>query len=308
MPEAALQLQGRIIRRFGAKGIKLFSRQLMHNSALISIPPGLAAEVDSPGIVLRSAICEDIVNAYKTVGDRVKGVELDGLSGNLHSLSDLPLQLPVRAKIHPKDAAHLYTNTWLVDRFSLEALMDVDKGLLQGVRIAASAMVPVSLNVEEMSDTSELMSVLNYYLHDTHVQVPIDFFHSMISARLRGSALALQNLYPESPAEFLYVDNFGRVTASARLARAGKFFGKVSGGLQIDEECDAYKELVNRKKDLVLSGSKCVSCESFDLCGGYLRFVHSSFDCGPLIEIFDAIKVNAREIADDIAKAERVRE
>ncbi|MGB6063737.1 MAG: hypothetical protein WBG50_02950 [Desulfomonilaceae bacterium] len=280
----------------------------MHNPALVSILPRLAAEVDSPEIVLRSEICEDIVNAYKTLGDRVKGVELEGPGGNLHSLSALPLQLPIRLKLHPKDAPKLYTNTWLVDRFSLEALMDVDKGLLQGVKIAASAMVPVTMNLEELSDTSELLPVLNYYLHDTHVQIPVDFFHSMISACLRGNVLALPKLYPESPAEFLYVDELGRVTASARLARAGKFFGKASGGLQIDEESDLYKQLGNRKRDLVLSGSKCVSCETFDLCEGYLRFVDTNFDCEPFIEVFNSIKANAREIADDLAKAEKLEE
>ncbi len=280
----------------------------MHNSALISIPPRLAAEVDSHDIVLRSGNCGDIVNTYKTLGDRVKGVELEYPSENLHSLSALPLQLPIRLKLHPKCAPQLYTNTWLVDRFSLEALINVDKGLLQGVKIAASAMVPVTMDLEELSDTSELLSVLNYYLHDTHVQVPVDFFHSMISACLRGNVLALPKLYPESPSEFLYVDELGRVTASARLARAGKFLGEVSGGLQIDEESDLYKQLINRKKDLVLSGSKCVSCERFDLCEGYLRFVDTDFDCGPFLEVFNAIKVNAKEIADDLAKAEEVAE
>jgi hypothetical protein len=280
----------------------------MYESILVSIPARLAAEIDCENLVVRSDNCEEIVAAYKTLGERIKEVELEGLGADLHILSALPLGLSVRVKLHPKDAPDLYTNTWLSDRFSLEALMDVDTGLLQGVKIAASAMVPVTLNLEELSDAEELMSVLNYYLHDPHVQVPVDFYHSMITAYLRGSTVALPDLYTESAAHFIYVDKSGNVSASARLARAGRFLGKFSGGLQIDEGSELYQNLMNRKKDLVLSGSKCVSCEQFDLCEGYLRFVDANFDCDPLIEVFGEIKTKAKEIADDLAMAKELAE
>jgi hypothetical protein len=280
----------------------------MSNSVLVSIPARLAGEVDCENLVVRSENCDEIASAYKTLGDRLAGVELEGLGEDLSSLSALPLGLPVRVKLHPGDAPHLYTNTWLGDRFSLEVLMDVDKGLLHGAKIATSAMVPVTLNLEEVSDTGELMSVLDYYLHDAHVQVPVEFFHSMITACLRVETVSLLDLYPESPVEFLHVDESGRVSASARLARTGRFLGTISGGLKIDEESQLYKDLLDRKKNLVLSGSKCVSCEGFDLCEGYLRFVDTNFDCDPFLEVFSAIKATAKEIADDLAKAEELEE
>jgi hypothetical protein len=280
----------------------------MNDSALVSIPARLSVDIDSPNLAIRSESCEDIAIACKTFGERVKGVELEGLAEDLHSLSSLPLGLPVLIKLHPRDASHLYTNAWLADRFALEALMDIDKGLLKGVKTAASAMVPVTLNLEELSDAGELMSVLNYYLHDTHLQVPVEFFHSMLSAYLRGTTAALTDIYSESPTEYLYVDRSGRVTASERLARAGRFFGTVSGGLKIDEKSQLYRDLLDRKKHLVLSGSKCVSCERFDLCKGYLRFVDANFDCDPFLEVFGEIKAKAKEIADDLAKAEKAGE
>lgn len=280
----------------------------MYDSILVSIPARLAADVDCENLVARSGNCEEIVSAYKTLGERLKEVELEGLGEDIHNLSALPLGFPVVLKLHPVDAPHLYTNTWLGDRFSLEALMDVDKGLLQGVKTVTSAMVPVTMNLEEMSDSAELMPVLNYYLHDAHVQVPVEFFHSMISARFRGASLALSDLYPESPTQFLHVDESGKVAASARLARAGKFFGTIAGGLKIDEDSQLYKDLLDPKKNLVLSGSKCIACEGFDLCGGYLRFVDTNFDCDPFLEVFKEIKAKAREIADDLARAEELRE
>jgi hypothetical protein len=280
----------------------------MYESVLASIPARLASEVDCENLVVRSDSCAEIVAAYETLGERIKEVELEGLGADLHILSALPLGLPVRVKLHPKDAPDLYTNTWLSDRFSLEALMDVDKGLLQGVKIAASAMVPVTLNLEELSDDDELMSVLNYYLHDPHVQVPVDFYHSMITAYLQGSTVALPDLYTESPTHFIYVDESGKVSASARLARSGRFLGTFSGGLQIDEESELYQNLLNRKKDLVLTGSKCVSCEQFDLCEGYLRFIDVNFDCDQFLQVFGEIKAKAKEIGEDLANAEKLEE
>lgn len=280
----------------------------MYDSILVSIPAGLDVDVECENLVVRSGSCEEIVSAYETLGERLKEVELEGLGENIHSLLALPLGFPVVLKLHPGDAPHLYTNTWLGDRFSLEVLMDVDNGLLQGVKTVTSAMVPVTMNLEEMSDSAELMAVLNYYLHDTHVQVPVEFFHSMISSCLRGASVALSDFYPESPSQFLYVDESRRVTASARLARAGKFFGTVAGGLKIDEASQLYKDLLDRKKNLVLSGSECIACEGFDLCGGYLRFVDTDFDCDPFLEVFREIKAKAKEIADDLARAEELRE
>ena len=49
-------------------------------------------------------------------------------------------------------------------------------------------------------------------------------------------------------------------------------------------------------------------CEGFDLCEGYLRFVDTNFDCDPFLEVFSAIKATAKEIADDLAKAEELGE
>jgi hypothetical protein len=280
----------------------------MYDSVLVSIPARLAADIDCENLLVRSESCEEIAAAYETLGERIKEIELEGLGENLQSLSALPLGLPVSLKLRPEDAPHLYTNSWLADRFPLEALMNVEKGLLQGVKIATSAMVPVTVNLEELSDPGELMSVLNYYLHDAHVQVPVEFFHSMITALLHGTIVALPDLYPESPDRFLYVDESGKVSVSARLARAGRFLGTVSGGLQIDEDSQLYKDLLDRKRNLVLSGSKCISCEHFDLCEGYLRFVDANFDCGPFLEVFNEIKAKAKEIADDLAQAEKLGE
>jgi hypothetical protein len=254
-------------------------------------------------VVIRSASCQEVVRAYEILRNRLGEVELAGLGDELFRLSELPVGLALTVKLHPKDAAQVYTNTWLADRFPLVVLMDVDAGLLQGVRIITSAMVPVTLNLDELHDAGDLMAAFLYYVHEPHLRTPVEFFHSMFHAFLKKASVSLAEIYPESPEALLYVDESGRVTCSARLARAGRFFGEVSDRLRIDEQSPVYKDLILRKKNLFLSSSPCVSCEQFDLCEGYLRSVDQGFDCEPFWNVFAELKAKAWEIAEDLSKA-----
>jgi len=248
------------------------------------------------------------VSACRDLGTRVQGIELNGLPEDVLKLADLPPDLPVVVKLQPSDAARIYTNTWMADRFSLSVLMDVDRGLLQGVKTVTSASIPVILNLEEIHDASDLMPTLQYYLHDRHLRVPLEFFHSAFIGCLKGTPVSLLQLYPESPTTHLYIGQALQVTASERLARAGRYFGYVSRGLQVDTSAALYMDLIDHKKNLFVSGSPCASCEAFDLCEGYLRFVEPGFKCEPFLEVFLEIKAKAREMAEDLLEADAAEE
>jgi hypothetical protein len=155
----------------------------MRNEPVVNVPAALCDNVDFGSVIIRSGSCGDIVRAYKALGDRIVGVELERLSDDVSLLSALPQGLSLTLKLRPMEAANVYTSSWLSDRFALAALMDVEKGLLEGVKIVTSAQVPVVINLDSLSDDSELISVLDYYLHDRHLQVPIEFFHSLFAAR-----------------------------------------------------------------------------------------------------------------------------
>ncbi|MBM3301749.1 MAG: hypothetical protein FJY85_17585 [Deltaproteobacteria bacterium] len=280
----------------------------MSDFVYVSVPAGLADRIDSDVVLVRSGSCREIVKAYEALGDRVREVELHGLGEELYLLSGLPVGLPLTVRLHPKDAPQVYTNTWLMDRFSMGVLLDVDTGLIQGVRIITSAMIPVTLNLDAVHCAKELMSTLLFYLHEPHLQTPVEFFHSMFNAVLQNSPLSLADLYPESPEALLYVDESCRITCSARLARAGMFLGELSDGLRIDRESPVYKGLVDRKKQLFLSSSPCMSCEQFDLCEGYLRVADDAFDCEPFLRVFAELKAKAKEMAEDLSRADLPRE
>jgi len=277
----------------------------MRDEPVVNVPAALCDKVGFGHVVIRSASCEDIVRAYKASDDRVIGVELESLAGNVSVLSALPQGLSLTLRLRPAEAANVYTSSWLSDRFALAALMDVEKGLLEGVKLVTSAQIPVVMNLDSLSDDSELISVLDYYLHERHLQVPIEFFHSLFTAQIQGAALSLADVYPESPEQNLYVDESGAITGSSRLAKAGMFFGSVTADPQIDQESSLYKRLINLKKDLFLSGSSCASCEAFDVCAGYLRVVDTTFDCTAWLRIFGEIKSRAKEIVEDLERSSK---
>ncbi len=181
--------------------------------------------------------------------------------------------------------------------------MSIDSGLLSGIRIVTSAQAHVALDLDDVRDPAELMAVLNYYLHEPHLSVPVEFFHSLFSSCVQGEPVSLAEMYAEDPEKFLYVDDAGRITASARFAAAGKFFGGLAEGLKVGEDSPLLTEIRNRKKNLFVSRSVCASCEAFDLCGGYLRFVTNEFDCDPFIQVMQEIKERAAEMAEDVRRS-----
>jgi len=152
------------------------------------------------------------------------------------------------------------------------------------------------------------MAVLDYYFHATHLQVPVEFFHSMVLGQLKRQPVSLADIYPESPDRFLYVTEPGQITASARLAEANRFFGTVTGGLKVDEESDLYRTLLDLKSAVFLGNSSCATCEAFDLCSGYLRVVDNGFNCSLFLEVFASLRTKARELAEDLSSSEALQE
>jgi hypothetical protein len=275
----------------------------MPNSIIVSAPARLTGNIDSDAVIIRSSSCEELVVAQNRYQDKVKAGELEVLEADVSPLSSLPVGFPLVLRLKPLQASLLYTSTWLCDRFPIAVTMAIDSGLLNAVKIVTSAQAHVAVDLDDVRDPGELMAVLDYYLHEPHLSVPIEFFHTLFSACVQNEPFSLADMYAEEPDRFLYLDDSGRLTASARFAAAGKFFGELADGLMVGQESPLLQEIRNRKKNLFLSGSACASCEVFDVCCGYLRFVTTEFDCIPFVEVMQEIKVRAREMAEDIRRA-----
>jgi radical SAM protein with 4Fe4S-binding SPASM domain len=275
----------------------------MPNSIIVSAPARLTGDIDADALIIRSSSCEELVTAQSRYQDKVKAAELELRASDVSLLSSLPVGFPLVLRLNPPQASVLYTSAWLCDRFPIAVTMAIDAGLLSAVKIVTSAQAHLAVDLDEVRDPGELMAVLHYYLHEPHLSVPVEFFHTLFSACVEGERLSLADMYSEEPDRFLHVDDSGRVTASARFAAAGKYFGELAEGLVVSQESPLLQEIRNRKKNLFLSRSACASCEVFDLCGGYLRFVTTEFDCSPFVEIMQEIKARAREMAEDIRRA-----
>ncbi len=276
----------------------------MNDGILVNLAANFAGIADFQSVVIRSSNVEDLVNACEALGDRVCGVELHGGGLDVSPLGSLPVGLPLLWKLPASNASEIYTHTWMGEHFDLGVMIDASKGLFGAVRMVTSAGVPVVLGLDGPIDCADLISVLDYYLHSKYLQVPVEFFHSMLVSRVQGADSPLVNIYPESPERILYIDENGNVSASGRFALAKQFFGRFDGRLTLDVESPLYEFLQNPRKALYLGESSCSWCESFDLCGGYLRFVDSSFRCSPFLDVFKIIKEEAANLANDLSRAQ----
>lgn len=272
----------------------------MNEERVVALPADFVSVIDAPAIMIRSGQIEKLVKTWSEVEDRVVGLELLGVPEDASALATLPLGMPLTWHLPVSAAPHVYTHTWLLEHFDLAVLMDAGPGFFLAAKTVTSAGIPVIIGLDGSPDPSELIPFLDYYLHDRYLQAPTEFFQTMFASRVEGTSISLAEIYCERPDRMLYVDDNGNVTTSSRLARAGKFFGCVSSGVRIDEESDLYRFLQNPRKSLFLSGSRCTLCTNFDLCGGYLRFGDPTYACESFFPLFEKLKREADEMAQDL--------
>jgi hypothetical protein len=280
----------------------------MNEEIVAALPADLVPGTDFPAIMIRSSRIEALVETCTEAEDRVVGIELLGVPEDLSELARLPLGMPLTWHLPVSAAPQVYTHTWLLEHFDLAVLMSAGPGFFRAAKTVTCAGIPVIIGLDTDSDCSELVSLLDFYLHDRYLQVPMEFFQTMFASRVSGVNVSLAEIYTERPDRMLYVDDRGNVTASSRLAQAGKFFGCLSKELRIDEQSDLYRFLQNPRKSLFLSGSPCAVCASFDLCEGYLRFVDPNFACEGFMPLFETIKREAAELARDLGTCQTTAE
>src|SRR3984893_19607299 len=87
--------------------------------------------------------------------------------------------------------------------------MPAAPGFLKAVKLAASLRLPVRVLPGQPTPEvlAELTEALEFYLHGPMVEIPVEFFHSLLATADRGS---LWMILEEDPAAFLHYDAEGR--------------------------------------------------------------------------------------------------
>jgi hypothetical protein len=168
--------------------------------------------------------------------------------------------------------------------------MPAAPGFLKAVKLATSLRLPVRVLPGQPTPEAlaELTEALEFYLHEPVVEVPVEFFHSLLATVCGADTGSLWMILEEDPAAFLHYDAEGH----PELPRSG-------GSWPVDISLGAFVE--HHLKSLVEKGAECATCPWQQTCRGYFKWPDPVYSCGGVKQLFSAIEAAGDEIERDLA-------
>jgi hypothetical protein len=167
--------------------------------------------------------------------------------------------------------------------------MPAAPGFLKAVKLATSLRLPVRVLPGQPTPEvlAELTEALEFYLHEPMVEVPVEFFHSLLAADTGSLWMILE----EDPGAFLHYGEEG----NPKLPRSSE---------RPSAEMSLAAFVESHLKGLVEQGAECATCPWRQVCKGYFKLPDPAYSCGGVKQLFSMIKAAADEIRRDLARGE----
>jgi hypothetical protein len=168
--------------------------------------------------------------------------------------------------------------------------MPAAPGFLKAIKLAASLRLPVRVIPGQPTPEvlAELMEALEFYLHEPVVEMPVEFFHSLLATMGRADKRSLWMILEEDPAAYLHYDAEGR----PQLPRSNGF-----RSIAISPEAFVQHHL----KSLIDQNAECATCFWQQVCKGYFKWPDPAYSCQGVKQLFLRIEAAAAEIERDLA-------
>ena len=257
------------------------------------VPLHLAAAYGGRKVIVRTADSARLVMTLsESDRENLVGVQLLSLTANVDALADWAYGLPVElAMLYPaEEFSLLYRHAKLLDKHPIRVSIPVTSGFSKAVQVASSLQYSVKLELHQPTPAAvdELRGVLAFYLHQSSVAQPVEYFHSALLSFYHRTPMTLWEINEEDPAHFRYITDDGRETVARRLVSES-----VAGDLN---------SFVPRfEVELLAEGGECAHCEFFKNCGGYFKWSSRDFACDGVKLVFRALQDAAGELEHDLA-------
>ena len=145
-------------------------------------------------------------------------------------------------------------------------------GFMKALRLAVSLSIPVRLlpGQPDAALLAELHAAAEFYLRDPMVEVPVEFFHSLLAVFFEAESGTLWDFLEQEPEP----DSSGDDSVETHLAR------------------------------LIATGSECATCRWQPVCAGYFKHPDPTYDCAGVKQLFLALEAAADEIRHDLTGEE----
>jgi hypothetical protein len=261
-----------------------------------NIPVNLVSAYRGRYVIVRSERAQEIVEALPD-GDleKVQSVQLLSLSGEVDVMAGwgyaIPVELVMRDPV--TEFALLYRHARLIDKHPVRASIPAVPGLSKAVRIANSLQFRVKLELgqPEPAALAELQTALDFYLHNSSVSQPIEFFHTTLRSFYKYDPQTLWDIQEEDPAYLRYVTEDGQERIARRMVSVD-----VLDNLDTFIE-DLQRELLGERAE---KHSECSDCEFLANCGGYFKWPNRDYRCDGVKSVFRTLRESAAELRQDL--------
>ncbi len=253
-----------------------------------NIPASLISSYSDEMVIIRSEDPSELLRAVEKVDrKRLECVQLIGAHPEPAPLSHLDPTIPIEIlmKDWEREAEHLPLYSNAAFRNPVSVLIDASPGFMRAVNTAVSLRIETELIVHQPDEAlvRELESALDLYLYNAEVEVPIEFFHSLLLAFCRNQLDdSLWTIQHEDPARDRYVRDDGAIVISPRLPV------EISGS--------SVDFLEDYRFDLMAQQGECSICRYFTQCIGYFKFPDEAYSCKGMQRVFSKLKGAANEI------------
>lgn len=264
--------------------------------ALAVLPAALAEHYrDGPFIVvIRTS--EEFSRWLRDPLPGAEALQVEGLIGDpepwsLAAQGTVPIPLDVVLTDPATEFSALYRLVDVRSGRDVRVTIPARPGFLKALRLAVSLQLPVRLlpGQPDPETLAELAQALEFYLRDSMVETPIEFFHSTLAVFRGLGDGSLWSFLEQDPSVFSR-----REVAGAADFEDTHFFRLLT-------EVDFVDTHFLR---LLAEGAECASCRWQSVCRGYFKHPDPSYECAGIKSLFAALEAAAAEIALDLAAQE----
>lgn len=183
----------------------------------------------------------------------------------------------------------LYGYATLRETHPVRVTVPVVPGFGKAVRVALALGFAVKLTTNQPNPAliSELEEIVDFYLHGSNVQQPVEFFQTLFMSFYRPLPVSLWELNEEDPAQVRYITDEGEETISPRFA------GSVSTADLNDFVPRFGAQLLAEKRE-------CHTCDFYNRCGGYFKWPDKTYSCEGIKKLFNTLRSAAAELQCDL--------
>jgi hypothetical protein len=225
--------------------------------------------------------------------EHLVSIQLLSLKTKVEPLATWGYAVPVELIMREPEEEYpwLYRHAKLLDKHPVRVLIPAVGNFSRAVKVSTSLQFSVKLEVGQISSdvASELLNVLDFYLHHPVLSQPVEFFHSALEGFYHQQPVELWDIQEENPSYVRYVTDDGAIT----LTREGP---------RVDAASNLGTFVSDLKTEILAARGECSSCEFFEHCGSYFKWPDKHYDCVHVKVVFASLKDAARELGRDIEK------